>query len=163
MSEGKGYIPGQIIEELGTTLMNLTQRRTLKALKSLAPKIPLEQGRVLTGLIGELSTCHLLNLRWAPSNGYDAVDRKGKQVQIKTRRDSKGGKVDGRGTTGKFTNFNFDYALYAELDANFGVTAVFKLEKKVVRQWVRPRRNDVSVNKIRKYGEQVFPKNGFTQ
>jgi len=138
--------------------MNLSLNRALKALKPLAQKLPQEQGRGLTGLIGELSTCHLLKLKWNPSNGYDAVDQKGKEVQIKTRRDGNGGTVNRRGTTGKFTNFNFDYALYTELDADFEVTAVYKLEKKAICQFARRERNDVSIGKICKYGEPVFPK-----
>ena len=136
--------------------MNLLQNGALKAIKSLARQLPSEKGRVLTGLIGELSTCHLLNLKWDPSNGYDAVGRNRKQIQIKTRRDSKGGKVNGVGTIGKFTNFNFGYALYTELDADFEITAVYKLEKKAVRQLVRPKRNDITVHKFRKHGEKVF-------
>jgi len=140
--------------------MRLSQFEALKALKSLAPKLPQKSGQALTGLIGELSTCQLLKLKWSPSDGYDATDRKGGQIQIKTRRDSKGGTVDGKGKTGRFTNPNFDYALYTELDADFEVTAIYKLKKKQVSEWVAPKRLDVSINKIRKYGEQVFPKNG---
>ena len=138
--------------------MNHSLKPALTALKPLARKLPQEQGCGLTGLIGELSTCQLLKLRWQPTNGYDAVDLKGKHVQIKSRRDSKGGTVNRGGTTGKFTNFNFDYALYTELDANFEVTAVYKLQKKAVRQFARRERNDVSIGKFCKYGELVFPK-----
>jgi len=47
--------------------MTLTQSKALKASKSLARKLPQGTGQVLTGLIGELSTCQLLNLKWAPS------------------------------------------------------------------------------------------------
>ena len=140
--------------------MNIIQRDALKALKPLAGNIPQEiSRRGLTGLIGELSTCQLLKLSWQPFNGYDAVDRKGKQVQIKTRRDSNGGNVNRQGTTGKFTNFNFDYALYTELDSNFEVTAVYKLGKEAIQRFARPNRKDVPVNKFCKYGEKVYPKN----
>ena len=86
------------------------------------------------------------------------MDKTGKYVQIKSRRDSKGGTVNRGGTTGKFTSFKFDYALYTELDANFDVTGIYKLDKKAVRKFARPERNDVSVSKFHKYGEQVFPK-----
>ena len=143
--------------------MNLPPNDALKALKSLAPNLPQKSGQALTGLIGELSTCQLLNLKWASSDGYDATDRKGQHVQIKSRRDSKGGTVDGKGKTGRFTNFNFDYALYTELDTDFEVTAIYKLKKKQVSEWVAPKRFDVSINKIRKYGEQVFPKNALAR
>ena len=103
------------------------QEQALEAIKALARQLPQEKGRTLTGLIGELSVCKLLDLKWDPSSGYDAIDQDGYHAQIKTRRDSKGGTIDSVGTLGKFTNFDFHYALYAELDTEFNLLSIYKI------------------------------------
>ena len=132
------------------------QERTLEAIKAIARQLPQEKGRTLTGLIGELSVCKLLKLRWDPSSGYDAVDRDKNRVQIKTRRDSKGGPINSVGTVGKFTNFDFDYALYAELDTDFDVFSVYKIEKDVLPSLIKRKDNALTVHGFRKHGKEVF-------
>ncbi len=61
------------------------QLQLLSDLKQVAQSLG-EEGRCLTDLIGELSACRYLNLKWKPSDGYDAVSKNGELVQIKTRK-----------------------------------------------------------------------------
>jgi len=132
------------------------QERALDAIKALARTLPQEKGRALTGLIGELSVCNLLELRWDPSSGYDAIDQDENRVQIKARRDSKGGAINSVGTVGKFTNFDFDYALYAELDTEFDVFSVYRIEKDVMPSLIKRKDNALTVHDFRKHGKVVF-------
>lgn len=138
--------------------LTIEQEEAVKAIKFLARQLPQEKGRALTGLIGELSVCKLLNLRWDPSPGYDAVDQDSKHVQIKTRRDSKGGAINSVGTVGKFTNFDFDYALYAELDTGFEVSSIYKIERDALPSLIKRKDNALTVHDFRKYGREVFKK-----
>jgi len=134
------------------------QKRALEAIQALARRLPQEKGRALTGLIGELSACKALNLKWDPSSGYDAVDKNGKHVQIKTRRDSKGGEINKVGTVGGFTNFDFHYALYAELDAKFDLLSIYKIDMDVLPSLITRKDNALTVSAWRKNGKVVFPK-----
>ena len=129
------------------------QERALETIKDLARKLSKEKGRALTGLIGELSVCKLLKLNWAPSSGYDAIDQGGNYVQIKTRRDSKGGTINSVGTVGKFTNFDFHYALYAELDTEFNLLTIYKIDSDVLRSLIKRKDNALTVHAFRKNGK----------
>lgn len=133
----------------------MEQETALKAIKRLAKQLSPEKGRALTGLIGELSVCNLLELTWDPSPGYDAVDQKKNRIQIKTRRDSKGGPIEPKGTLGRFTNFEFDYALYVELDAEFDVFSVYKMEKDAVLSLIKRKDNALTVRAFRKHGKKL--------
>jgi len=137
-------------------MLTAVQERALEAVKALARQLPQEKGRALTGLIGELSACNPLELTWDPSSGYDAIDRDGKHVQIKTRRDSRGGAINSVGTVGKFTNFDFHYALYAELDAEFNLLSIYKIERDVLRSLIKRKDNALTVHDFRKNGKFVF-------
>ena len=44
------------------------------------------QFREFTGLIGELAICGLPGYTWKPDEGYDAIDKEDKKIQIKARR-----------------------------------------------------------------------------
>ena len=96
--------------------MTADQKQLLNKLQTVARELS-ERGRSLTSLIGELSACDILNMRWQPSTGYDCVDGDGKKVEIKTRRDSKGGRVNPVGRMGRFGKrgkYRFNYGLFVE-------------------------------------------------
>jgi hypothetical protein len=138
--------------------MSLTpaQQKALEAIKLLARQLPQEKRKELTGLIGELSVCNVCELHWDPSSGYDAVDQNGNHVQIKTRRDSRGGAINPAGTVGRFTNFNFDYALYAELDTEFDVLSIYRIESESLPSLIKRKDNAITVHDFRKYGRVIF-------
>ena len=104
-----------------------------------------EAGRILSGIIGELSACKILNMTWEPRTGYDAVDQEGKRIEIKTRRDSKNGKVNPNGTMGFFKKvkenthspkrkYVISYGLYVELDKNFKAERIIKISLEKIKQ-----------------------------
>lgn len=115
--------------------LSQNQQELLVSLKKVANEIGAE-GKSLTGLIGELSVCEILDMEWKPSDGYDCIDKDNEKVQVKTRRDSKGGEVNKVGRLGKFgrkKGYQFDYGLYVELDNNWGVKAIYKASKEAIK------------------------------
>ena len=115
----------------------------------------------ITGEVGEILVCHRLGLRLVKASGaagFDAIDTQRNRVQIKTRRDSKGGAINSVGTVGKFTNFDFDYALYAELDTGFEVSSIYKIERDALPSLIKRKDNALTVHDFRKYGREVFKK-----
>ncbi|MBI4233722.1 MAG: hypothetical protein HY686_04700 [Chloroflexi bacterium] len=96
-----------------------------EAAKELGGKV-----RELTALIGELSACEKLNLTWEPSDRYDArADRT--LYQVKTRHSESTPKVNPAGRLGRFgrkKGYPFDVGLYVELDEEFNVAGIWKME-----------------------------------
>ena len=73
----------------------------------------------ITGEVGEVLVCHQLGLRLMldpRSVGYDAIDREGKHVEIKTRRSESDGLPRDIGRVSSFSEHEFDYALLCLLD-----------------------------------------------
>ncbi len=62
--------------------LTFLQSRLLTAAKEAARELG-DQGKALTPLIGELSVCDLMNLRWSPSDGFDALSEDGKNIKSK--------------------------------------------------------------------------------
>ena len=93
-------------------------------------------GRELTSLIGELSVCQQMNLKWDPSEGYDA--KAGDCLyQIKTRKPWVNETVDRKGRLGRFgtkKGYRFDIAVYAELDHHFEVVHIWRMERDKVKE-----------------------------
>ena len=81
-----------------------------------------EHGKALTSLIGELWACANCDLRWEPSEGYDAKSDTGLTFQIKTRKSWSTPEVNPQGRLGRYgtkKGYRFDVALYVELDNDF--------------------------------------------
>lgn len=116
--------------------LTANQKQLLRKLRTVARQLG-EQGKCLTSLIGELSACDILNMRWQPSTGYDCVDGDGKKVEIKTRRDSKGGRVNPAGRMGRFgkrDKYRFNYGLFVELEPTFKVRAIYRLGRVAIER-----------------------------
>jgi len=86
----------------------------------------------ITGEVGEVLCCKRMGLRLCidpRSQGFDAVDRRGKRVQIKTRRSVSGGLPNDAGRTGTFSKHPFDYALLVILDRKYRLVEIWKAER----------------------------------
>ena len=73
----------------------------------------------ITAEVGEILACKQLGLKLlmdVRTKGYDAIDRNGKQVQIKTRRSESESSPKDTGRLGSFSGHPFDYALLVVLD-----------------------------------------------
>ncbi len=140
--------------------LNYNQKSLLISLKIVAKALN-EKGRNLTGLIGELSVCDRKNMKWDPSDGYDCIDNEGKKVEIKTRRDSKGGTIKKQGRLGRYGKkgkYNFDYGLYVELDNGFEITRIYKIHKAAIKRLEEQERESrgVHISAILKIGKSIF-------
>lgn len=112
----------------------------------------------ITSEVGEYRASKLLKLKRVPGNineGFDAVDQKGKRVQIKSRICHRS-----QERTGLFNNFNFDYALLVLMSEDYEVTEIHRLQREKISEQIRTqkyRRPSLSVGKFRKLAERVYP------
>lgn len=87
----------------------------------------------ITGEVGEIMVCYSvkrlgLKLVADPrSQGFDAIDKDGNLVQIKTRRSESEGEPKLIGRMSRFSEHKFDYALLAFLDKEYKLCKVWKL------------------------------------
>ena len=112
----------------------------------------------ITGEVGEYKASRLLKLKRAPGNinkGFDAIDPKGKKVQIKTRiylRNSE--------RTSAFTNFGFDYALLVLLSDKYEITEIYKARCKDIQEKIASqsyKRPALSIRDFKKISKPVYP------
>lgn len=115
----------------------------------------------ITGEVGEVLVCYLLGLRLvlnSRSEGFDAIDKKGKLVQIKTRRSESKGLPRDAGRVSKFSEHRFDYALLALLDNNYKLCEVWRADFKKLNPIIkRNKRRNPNLSSFKKVGERIFP------
>ena len=121
----------------------------------------------ITGEVGEVLVCyHLrrtLGLRLvldSRSEGFDAIDKDGLHVQIKTRRSESEGLPRDAGRTSRFSEHRFDYALLGLLDHNYQLREVWRADydklKPVIKKQKR-RNPPLSSFKTKGVGRKVWP------
>ena len=141
-------------------LLTKPQRNFLTSAKEVAIQMG-KNGRALTGVIGELSACEKLGLKWEPTDGYDAVDGSGKKYQIKTRKNWtvankeknwwKYHKADPASRMGRFEgrrNYDFDAGIYVELDDDWEVWGIWECEKSVLKELEKGNSRGLHVKKV---------------
>ena len=141
-------------------LLTKPQRNFLTSAKEVAIQMG-KNGRALTGVIGELSACEKLGLKWEPTDGYDAVDGSGKKYQIKTRKNWtvankeknwwKYPKADPASRMGRFEgrrNYDFDAGIYVELDDDWEVWGIWECEKSVLKELEKGNSRGLHVKKV---------------
>jgi len=115
----------------------------------------------ITGEVGELLCCHRLGLELAldpRSEGFDAVDKEGLRVQIKTRRSESTGLSRDRGRTGRFSQHEFDYALLVLLDHDYQLREVWRAAYEVLRPLIEgQKRRSPSLSSFKRVGRQIYP------
>lgn len=109
----------------------------------------------LVGDLGEYYCSQLFNLDLNSNvveTGYDATDKDGNKVEIKTRRTPKGkAKVI-------FRSFNFDYCLFIELNEYFEPVTILKIVADEIVKNVDNKGDRLSVGKLKTktYNEKIF-------
>jgi len=109
----------------------------------------------LVGDLGEYYCCQLFNLipnKNVVETGYDAKDKEGRTVEIKTRRTPEGkAKLI-------FRSFNFDYCLYVELNEHFEPVTILKIATSEIVKNVDKKGDRLSVAKLKtkSINEKVF-------
>jgi len=114
----------------------------------------------ITGEIGEVLACNQLGLRLCVdprSKGVDAVDRKGRRVQIKTRRSESGGLPNDAGRIGTFSRHPFDYALLVILDREYRLAQIWQAEQARVSPLIdRQKRRNPNLAAFKRLAMQVY-------
>lgn len=115
----------------------------------------------ITDELGELHACAALDLERAPAGtkGYDATDRLGRRIQVKTRAPDpeKGSSVNRNGTVGRFPTWDFDDAVLVLLDSDYNVEGMWQASLSAVQPRARPR-GDIGVSTFIRIAQQVHPK-----
>jgi len=112
----------------------------------------------ITGEVGEYKVSRLLKLKRVPGNineGFDAIDPKGKKVQIKTRILSRSSE-----RTSAFTNFGFDYALLVLLSDKYEITEIYKARCKDIQEKINSqsyKRPALTIGDFKKISEPIYP------
>ena len=122
---------------------------------------PLHQ---LTGEMGELYACGVLDLKRAPDGqaGYDATDQSGKLVQIKSRAPQKNGVIvpSPKGTIARFHTWEFDYALLVLLRFDYQLFEIWRCEPEKLQEAqkkVRNPRRGIPIRRFTILGEKLYP------
>jgi len=82
----------------------------------------------ITGEVGEVLCCKMMGLRLCidpRSQGFDAVDKQGKRVQIKTRRSESADLPRAAGRLSTFSLHEFDYALLVLMTLDYQVAEIW--------------------------------------
>ena len=116
----------------------------------------------ITGEIGEVLVCYRLGLRLVidpRSAGFDAIDKDGLRVEIKSRRSESEGLPKMAGRTSRFSEHKFDYALLVLLDSDYRIVEVWRAGyNALLPHIVKQKRRDPNLNSFKREGECIIPK-----
>jgi hypothetical protein len=121
----------------------------------------------ITGEVGEILTCHLLGLRLVlepRTEGFDAIDKRGKLVQIKTRRSETEGMLRDIGRISRFSNHKFDYALLCLLSHEYEVCEIWRADYKNLKPVISKEQDERRGPTLRSFkrkgvGRKIFDRN----
>ena len=121
----------------------------------------------ITGEVGEYEACRLLALKIAPARecGYDALDARGRRIQIKARSVPTGRKAIGSQMLGSIDLAGpWDAVVLVLLDGRLQPTAVYEAEREAVTAALtapgskaRNDRGALSIGKFRNIGKKLWP------
>jgi hypothetical protein len=120
----------------------------------------------ITGEVGEVLVCDQLKLKLvldSRSEGFDAIDKDGKHVQIKTRRSESGELPRNAGRTGSFSKHPFNYAVLALLDHNYQLCEIWRANYTKLKPIIeKQKRRSPSLSSFKNIeGEPIFKNNPF--
>ncbi len=116
----------------------------------------------ITGEVGEVLVCYQLGLKLvldSRSEGFDAMDKDGLRVQIKTRRSEIEELPRDAGRTGIFSKHKFDYALLALLNNKYELCEIWQADYNKLKPIIeKQKRRQPSLSSFKGVGKKVFPK-----
>ena len=118
----------------------------------------------ITGEVGELLVCYRMKLRLVLDNrsqGYDAIDREGKRIEIKTRRSESVGMPRDSGRVSRFSEHEFDYALLVLLDHEYRLCEIWRADYNKLRPIIEKQKwRNPNLASFKHVGEKVFVRSG---
>jgi len=110
------------------------------------------RSKVMVGDLGEYY-CEDLGFITKDDNkvkrGYDGLDKYGKRVQVKTRTSP-----NNRAKL-SFKNLEFDYCLYVELNNNYQLVSISKVDKSIIETNLNKAKDGISVGNLKKSNPEV--------
>jgi hypothetical protein len=140
----------------------------IKSIKKNAKEYYAETGKPLgvTGEVGEVETSIILGLKLAPARqqGFDATDKNGKKVQIKSRCVYDNPKKSRRTGSLKIKT-EWDYVLLSLLDESYNIYEIYiarrpELEKEIKKPGSKARneRETLSTNQFKRIAKLIWKK-----
>ncbi len=115
----------------------------------------------ITGEVGELLACHQLGLDLvidSRSAGFDAIDRDGLCVEIKTRRSEADGLPNDAGRTSRFSEHEFDYAILVLLNRQYEISEIWRAEYSDLKPIIdAQKRRNPNLSSFKRAGRKIFP------
>ena len=105
----------------------------------------------ITGEVGEILVCNQLRLKLVSdprSEGFDAIDKSGKRIQIKSRRSESEGLPKISGRVSRFSKHRFDYAILAILDKEYNLCQAWRIFYKKLKPIIEKEQTDRSGPKL---------------
>ncbi len=116
----------------------------------------------ITGEVGEALICYELGLSLVSnprSEGYDAIDKKGMRVQIKTRRSESRGLPKDSGRVSSFSKHEFDYALLGLLNQDYKLCEVWRADYKELKPVIeKNKRRNPNISAFKRFDKRVYYK-----
>lgn len=114
----------------------------------------------ITGEVGELLACKQLGLKLVldtRSEGFDAIDKRGLRVEIKSRRSESEGLPRDVGRTSSFSKHKFDYALLVLLDKKYRLRKIWRADYRRLRPIIeKQKRRNPNLASFKRVGEKIF-------
>ena len=114
----------------------------------------------ITGEVGELLACKQLGLKLVldtRSEGFDAIDKRGLRVEIKSRRSESEGLPRDAGRTSSFSKHKFDYALLVLLDKKYRLREIWRADYKKLRPIIEKQKHrNPNLASFKRVGEKIF-------
>jgi len=114
----------------------------------------------ITGEVGEVLVCRQFGLRLvldSRSEGFDAIDKAGRHVQIKTRRSESEDLPSKLGRVSRFSEHPFDYALLALLGHKYELCEIWQATYSALKPIIdRQKRRSPTLREFQNSGERVF-------
>ena len=118
----------------------------------------------ITAEIGEVLACYQLGLKLvldARSKGFDAIDKDGLLVQIKSRRSESEGMPRDAGRVGTFSKHPFDYALLILLDNNYQLCEIWRAEYGTLKPLIeKQKRRNPNLSSFKRTAKKYSKSNG---
>ncbi len=116
----------------------------------------------ITGEVGEVLACKKLGLKLVVdprTMGFDAIDKKGLRVQIKSRRSESEGLPRDVGRLSSFSKHRFDYAVLVLLDNKYRVCEIWRANYRKLKPIIdKEKKRNPKLASFKKVGGRIFPK-----
>lgn len=116
----------------------------------------------VTGEVGEMLAAQALGLKLCASSieqGFDAIDERGKRVQIKARRSERSSAPKPTGRLGTFSQHEYDYALLVILSDKYDVLGIWRAKYRDVEALAaKHKRRNPTIGAFQRIATRVFPR-----